>query len=79
MYSAFCSIPYFSKIFVAAIFLLIAYSSCGFLIQLFNIYCGSGAEFTEKGRLEQKSPPELWRRDWLRLHISGGVVCAKSK
>lgn len=63
------------KILVVAIFFLIANSSCGLLIQVFNLYCVSGVEFTEKGRLEQKKgTPELWRRGWLlRLHIGGNV------
>lgn len=76
----------FLKILVVTIFFLIAYSSCGFVIQVFNIYCGSGVEFTEKRRLEQeKGTPELWRRGsniwcWrLRLHIGGNVACAKSE
>lgn len=66
----------FLKILVVAGFFLIAYSSCGLLIQVFNIYCG-----TEKGRLEQKKDtPEMWRRGWLlRLHIGGNVACTKSK
>lgn len=79
--SVFCLLFHslFLKIFVVAIFFLIAYSSCGLLIQVFNIYCGSGVELTEKGRLEQKSAPEQWRRDWLTLHVCGDVACAKSR
>lgn len=72
----FCSL--FLKILVVTIFFLIAYSSCGLLIEVFNIYCGSGVEFTEKGRLgQEKGTPELWRRGsniqcWLlRLHTVG--------
>lgn len=63
----------FLKILVVAVFFLIAYNSCGLLIQIFNIYCGSGVEFTEEGGLEQKKGTlELCRRGWLlRLHIGG--------
>lgn len=74
----------FSKITVVTTVFLITCSSCGLLIQVFNIYCG--VEFTEKGRLEQeRGTPELWRRGssiwcWLlRLHISGNVAGAKSE
>lgn len=81
-----CFVPYFTKCALLLFFFLIAHSSCGLLIQVFSICCGSDIlSSLKKGGLEQEEDTELWRREaavrwWLlRLHIGENVACAKSK